>query len=67
MALHKIRLNEKAGLAAAGAAYHQHIFVSGRSGVFRAVIHGQTFRLGKENILGEYRVDIGRNVFLRSP
>ena len=67
MALHKIRLDEKARLAAAGAAYHQHIFVSGRSGVFGAVIHGQTFRLGEENILGEYRVDIGRDVFLRSP
>lgn len=67
MALHKIRLDEKARLAAAGAAYHQHIFVSGRSGVFGAVVHGQTFRLGQENILGEHRVDIGRDVFGRSP
>ena len=67
MALHKIRLDEKARLAAARAAYHQHIFVSGSSGVFRTVIHGQTFRLGQENIFGEHRVDIGRDVFLRSP
>ena len=67
MALHKVRLNEKACLAATGAAYHQHIFVSGSSGVFGAIIHGQTFRLGQENIFGEHRVDIGHDVFLRSP
>ena len=67
MALHKIRLDKKARLAAAGAAHHQHIFVSGRSGVFGAIVHGQTFRLSEENILGEHRVDIGRDVFLRPP
>ena len=67
MALHKIRLDEKASLAAAGAAYHQHIFVSSCSGILGAIVHGQTFRLGQENIFGEHRVDIGRDVFLRSP
>ena len=67
VALHKIRLDEKAGLSAAGAAYNQNIFVSGCSGILGAIVHGETFGLGQQNIFGEHRVDIGRDVFLRPP
>ena len=50
VALHKIWLDEKAGLAAAGAAHHQNIFVSGRSGILGAIVHGEVFGLGQQNI-----------------
>ena len=67
MALHKIRLDEKARLAAAGTADDQHIFVAGIRRIFRATRHHEPFRLGQDDVVLKHRVDIGRDVFRRSP
>ena len=44
-------LHKEPGLAAAGTADHQHIFVPGGLGVFGPVVHGEAFRLGQEVLL----------------
>ncbi len=37
---------------------YQHIFVAGGLGVLGAAAHGKAFRLGKDHIVLEYRIDI---------
>ena len=53
MALQEVGLEPKPGLAAAGAAHHQHIFVPGVFGVRWAVGHHQPFRFGQDNVVGK--------------
>jgi len=49
--LQEVRLEPKSGLAAAGAAHHQHVFISGILGVRRAVGHHQPFRFGQDDVI----------------
>ena len=65
--MHEVGLHIEAGLAAAGAADHQHIFVPGRLGVFGPPGHGQAFGLGQQDIVFKLGVDIGRNVLGGAP
>ena len=65
--LHQVRLQPEAGLAGAGTADNQHIFVPGGPGVFGAAVHGQAFRLGQDHVVAEYRVNVGGNVLAGSP
>ena len=46
---------------------NQHILVSCCFGVRRSIIHGQAFRLGKDDIVCEHRVNIGCYVSLSAP
>ena len=72
--MHEVGLDVKPGLAAAGAADHQHIFVPGRFGVFGTPGHGQAFGLGQKDVVFKLGVDVrgdvlggappGRTVFL---
>ena len=43
MALKEIRFDEEAGFAAAGTTDHQHVFITGVSGILRAVTHHEPF------------------------
>ena len=67
MALHKIRLDEKARLAAAGAAYHQHVLVPRRFRVLGSAVHGQPLRLGENDVVGKGGVYIGLDVLCVAP
>ena len=66
-ALHEVGLDVKPGLAAAGAADHQHIFVPGRLGVFGPPGHGQAFGLGQQDVVFKLGVDVGGNVLGGAP
>ena len=50
----QVRGNPESGLAAAGTAYNEDIFVPGRLGVFGPAGHSEAFRLGQDD------VEIGR-------
>ena len=65
--MHKVRLHIEAGLAAAGAADHQHIFVPGRLGVFGPPGHGQAFGLGQQDVVFKLGVDVRGNVLGGAP
>ena len=67
MALHKIGLQKVAGLAAARTADHQHVFVSRRSRVFGAAVHGQPLGLRQDDVIGKCGIDIRIDVLARSP
>ena len=53
VALKQVRLQPKPGLATAGAAHHQHVFVPGVLGVRWTVGHHQPFRFGQDNVIGK--------------
>ena len=65
--LHEIGLDEKARLTGTGAADHQHVFIARCFRVFRAVVHRQFLRLRQNDIVSGVRVNVGRNVLMRSP
>ena len=67
MALHEIGFNEKARLAAAGAADDQHVFIPRRLRVFGTIVHGQALGLGENDVVLKGRIDIGGNVGGGSP
>ena len=67
MELHQVGLEPEAGLARAGTANHQHVFVVGGLGVLGAAAHGKAFRLGENHIVLEYRIDIRGDVLGISP
>ena len=67
MELHQVGLEPEAGLAGAGTADYQHIFVAGGLGVLGAAAHGKAFRLGEDHIVLEYRIDIRGDVLGISP
>ena len=60
--LQEIGLDPESGLAAAGPAYDQDIFVPCRLGVFGAAGHGETLRLGQDDVVlklgGHIRLDV---------
>ena len=65
--MHEVGLHIEAGLAAAGAADHQHILVPGRLGVFWPPGHGQAFGLGQQDVVFKLGVDVRGNVFGGAP
>ena len=65
--MHEVGLDIEAGLAAAGAADHQHILVPGRLGVFGPPGHGQAFGLGQQDVVFKLGVDVGGNVLGGAP
>ena len=65
--MHEVGLHIEAGLAAAGAADHKHIFVPGRLGVFGPPGHGQAFGLGQQDVVFKLGVDVRGNVFGGAP
>ena len=67
MALKQIRLQPKPGLAAAGAAHHQHIFVPGILGVRRAVGHHQALCFGQNDIVLKLRSNKRLNILGGAP
>ena len=66
-ALHEVGLKPEAGLAAAGAADHQHVFVPCRLGVLWPIVHGQALGLRQDDVVGKDGIDVGRDVLRRSP
>ena len=65
--MHEVGLDIEAGLAAAGAADHQHILVPGRLGVFGPPGHGQAFGLGQQDVVFKLGVDVRGNVLGGTP
>ena len=65
--MHEVGLHIEAGLAAAGAADHQHILVPGRLRVFGPPGHGQAFGLGQQDVVFKLGVDVGGNVLGGAP
>ena len=65
--LHEVGLDEKPCFAAAGAAYHQYVFVSRRFRVLGSAVHGQPLRLGENDVVGKGGVSVGLDVLGGSP
>ena len=65
VALHEVWFQKKPGLAGAGTADDQHVFVPGGLGVLGTAIHGKGFRLRQDDVVLEYRVHV-RLYILRS-
>ena len=65
--MHEIWFQPEAGLTGAASADNQHILVSCGFGIRRPIVHGQTFRLGEDVVVGKHGVNIGRNVCLGAP
>ena len=66
-ALHEVGLDVKPGLAAAGAADHQHILVPGCLRVFGPPGHSQAFGLGQQDVVFKLGVDVRGNVLGGTP
>ena len=49
--MQEIRLDPEAGLAAAGTAYDQDVFIPGRLGLLGAAGHGETLGLGQDDVV----------------
>ena len=67
MHLHQIGLEPEAGLAGAGTADDQHVFIARILWVLRAAGHSEPFGLGQNDIILEHRVDIGGNIVVGAP
>ena len=67
MKLHEVWLNEEPGFTAARTANDQYVFISGIFGLLGTAVHGQKFRLSKDDIIGEHRVHVRLNVFGLAP
>mgnify|MGYP002109329490 CR=1 FL=1 len=67
MHLHQIGFDEKAGFAAAGAAYHQHVFVPRRLGVFGTVGHHEPLGLGENDVVLKLRIDVRGDILGLAP
>ena len=65
--LHQIGLKPEAGLAGAGTADDQHVFIARILWVLRAAGHSEPFGLGQNDIILEHRVDIGGNIVVGAP
>ena len=65
--MHKVRLYEKAGLAAAGTTDNKDIFVSCILRLLRAAAHHQPFRLGEQHVIFKNRVDIRLYILRAAP
>ena len=67
MHLHKRRLDEKPGLAAAGTTDYKNVLVAGIFRLLRAAVHGEPFRLREGDIVLKYRVCVRLYVLGVSP
>ena len=67
VALKQVRFQPKPGLAAAGAAHHQHVFISGILGVRRTVGHHQALCFGQNDIVLKLRSHERLNVLGGAP
>lgn len=67
MELEQIRLDPEAGLAGAGAADNQDIFVSGIGGILGAAAHHQALGSGQDHIVLKDRIDKGGDILCRAP
>ena len=67
MHLHKRRLDEKTGLAAAGTADYKDIFIPRVLRLLGAAVHGKPFRLRQQHVILKYRVGVGLNIFGSPP
>ena len=65
--LHQVRFQPEAGLAGAGTADHQHIFVSGGLGVLGTAVHGQALGFCQDDVILEHRVDVRGNIVMGAP
>ena len=65
--LHEVRFYKEPGLAGAGTADYQNIFISCGFGVFRPVVHRQPFRLCQQNVVVKIGVDIGGYILGAAP
>jgi len=65
--LHDVRLDEKACFAAAGTADDKHVLIPRVFGIRRAAAHGQTLRLGQDDVVPRVSVHERRNVAWLSP
>ncbi|MPM62275.1 hypothetical protein SDC9_109141 [bioreactor metagenome] len=65
--LHEVRLDEKAGFAAAAAADHQHVLIPRVLGLLWAAVHRQAFRLREQDIVFKHGVDVRLDVCRRTP
>ncbi len=65
--MHKRRLDEKSGLAAAGAADHKDIFIPRIFRLLRAAVHGEPFRLRERDIVFKNGVYVRFYILRRPP
>ena len=65
--LHEVGLQPKSRLAAAGTTDDEHVFVPCGLGVFRAIVHGQPFRLGQDNVVFKGGIDVRLDILRGSP
>ena len=65
--LHKVRLDEKPRLAAAGAAHHQHVLIPRRLGVFGAVGHHEPLCPGENDVVLKLRIDVRGDILGLAP
>ena len=65
--MHQVWFYKEPGLAGAGTADHQNIFISCGFGVFRPVVHGDPFRLCQQNVVVKIGVDIGGYILGAAP
>ncbi len=67
MKLHEVGFYKKSRLAAAGAADHKDIFVSGILGVFRTAGHGEPFCLRQQHVIVKNGVCVGLYILCVAP
>ena len=67
MSLQELRREPKAGLARAGRADAAEIEVAGIGGIFRAGVHGESFRGGQQHIVFKLGINKGLDVLFVSP
>ena len=65
--LHEVGLQPKSRLTAAGTANDEHVFVPCGLGVFWSVVHGQSFRLGQNDVVFKGGIDVGLNILRCAP
>ena len=65
--LHQVGFDEKAGFAASAAAYHQHVFVPRRLGVFGTVGHHEPLGLGENDVVLKLRIDVRGDILGLAP
>ena len=65
--LHQIGLEPEAGLAGAGTADDQHVFIARILGILGAAGHGEPFGLGQNDVILKHRVDVGGNIVMGAP
>ena len=65
--MHQVGFQPERGLTGTGAADDKHILITGGFGICGPVVHGQTFRLGENDVVGKHRVNVGLDVLRCTP